>query len=155
MEVIEKELEKIPIIGNIFKGLFNCFQLKIFIASLIPLLALKFKSDENDLLNTVKLIIIFYIFSIIGGIIIQYWNCKNNNKNFIDKLKTSMKETWFIPLMFTIFTVINFILQQPFLIEFREITFIFTFFIQITFILGIIMYFISFQNYCALEVLEC
>lgn len=140
---------------NFVKSLLDCYKFKTFITSLIPLLTFFFKSNDNNLLEIVKMIIIFYIFSIIGGTILQYWNCKKNKKKFLEKLKISVKETWFIPLIFTIFTVINFIVKQPFLIEFRAITFIFTFFIQITFIFGIIMYFISFQNYCALEVLEC
>jgi len=152
---MEAILENIPIIGGVFKGISECFEFRTFIVSIIPLLALSMRND-NDLASVIKVAIIFYILSVIGGLVLQYWDCKNaKSKSFIDKLKDSARTTWYIPLMFTIFIVINFIIQQPFLIEIRAITLLLTFFIQIPFLFGLVMYFISFQNYCALAAISC
>jgi len=148
---MEAILENIPIIG----GIFECFKFRTFIVSIIPLLALGMRDDSN-LMSVIKVAIIFYVLSIIGGLVLQYWDCKNaNSKAFIDKLKDSAIATWYIPLMFTIFIVINFIIQQPFLIEIRAITLLLTFFIQIPFLFGLVMYVIAFQNYCAFAAISC
>ena len=152
---METILENIPIIGGIFRGVFECIEFRTFIVSIIPLLALGMRND-SDLVSVIKVAIIFYILSVIGGIVLQYWDCKHaQNKSFIDKLKDSAKATWYIPLMFTIFIVINFIIQQPFLIEIKPITLLLTFFIQIPFLFGLVMYIIAFQNYCALAAISC
>ena len=142
-------LDNIPIIG----GIFECFKFRTFIVSTIPLLAL-FMRNDNDLVSVIKVLIIFYILSVIGGIVLQYWDCKNTD-SFIHKFKKSAEVTWYIPLMFTIFIMINFIIQQPFLIGLRGITLLLTFFIQIPFLFGLIMYIIAFQNYCALAAISC
>lgn len=152
---MEAILENIPIIGGVFKGISECFEFRTFIVSIIPLLALSMRND-SDLASVIKVAIILYILSVIGGLVLQYWDCKNaNSKSFIDKLNDSARTTWYIPLMFTIFIVINFIIQQPFLIEIREITLLLTFFIQIPFLFGLVMYFIAFQNYCAFAAISC
>jgi hypothetical protein len=124
---METILENIPIVGRVFKGIFECIEFRTFIVSIIPLLALAMRND-SDLVSV---------------------------KSFIDKLKDSAKATWYIPLMFTIFIVINFIIQQPFLIEIRPITLLLTFFIQIPFLFGLVMYIIAFQNYCAFAAISC
>jgi ACR3 family arsenite efflux pump ArsB len=112
--------------------------------------------NDSDLVSVIKVAIIFYILSVIGGIVLQYWDCKNaQDKSFIDKLKDSAEATWYIPLMFTIFIVINFIIQQPFLIEIKPITLLLTFFIRIPFLFALVMYIIAFQNYCALAAISC
>tara|TARA_Y100000389_G_C17302274_1_gene433582 strand:+ start:362 stop:820 length:459 start_codon:yes stop_codon:yes gene_type:complete len=152
---METILENIPIIGEIFKGIFECFEVRTFIVSIIPLLALAMRNDSS-LGDVFKVTIIFYILSVIGGVVLQYWDCKNiKEKSFIDKLKNSAEATWYIPLMFTIFMLINFIIKQPFLIEIREITLLLTFFIQIPFLFGLVMYVIAFQNYCAFAAINC
>lgn len=152
---METILENIPIIGRVFKGIFECIEFRTFIVSIIPLLALAMRND-SDLVSVIKVVITFYILSVIGGIVLQYWDCKDaQDKSFIDKLKDSAKATWYIPLMFTIFIVINFIIQQPFLIEIRPITLLLTFFIQIPFLFGLVMYIIAFQNYCAFAAISC
>lgn len=152
---METDLENIPIIGKILKGIFNCFEVRTFVVSIIPLLALSMRND-NNLFNIIKVAIIFYILSVIGGVVLQYWDCKNTtDKSLYDKVKDSAKATWYIPLMFTIFIVINFILQQPFLIEIKEITLLLTFFIQIPVLFALVMYIIAFQNYCAFAAIAC
>jgi len=143
-------MESIPIIGGIFK----CLEFRTFIVSIIPLLALSMKDDSN-LFGVIKIILIFYTLSVIGGTILQYWNCKQKDKSFIDKIKTSAEATWYIPLMFSIFTIINYVVKLPFLLEIRPITLLLTFFIEIPFLFGFIMYIISFQNYCALAAIAC
>lgn len=154
---METTLENIPFIGGVFKGLFKCVELRTFIVSIIPLLALALGMNyDNDLLSIITTAIVFYALSIIGGVVLQYWDCSNSdNKSFTDKLKISAESTWYIPLMFIIFMVINFIIQQPFLLEVREITILITLFIQIPFLFAPIMYFIAFQNYCVFAAINC
>ena len=147
---MESILEQIPIIGGIFK----CLEFRTFIVSIIPLLALSMKDDSN-LFSLIKVIVIFYTLSVIGGTILQYWDCKQKDKSFIDKVKTSIEATWYIPFMFSIFTIINYIVKLPILLEIRPITLLLTFFIEIPFLFGLIMYIISFQNYCALAAIAC
>ena len=152
-------LEQIPIIGPILKAIFGCFSLQNIIVSIIPVLTLNLRNGNEGFLATIVVMIIFYLLSILGAVVLQYWKCGDSEKqkklNFWDKTMNGVKGTWFIPMMFSIFMIINYIIRLPFLIEFREITFLLTFFIQSSFLFGLIMYIICFTNYCAFGVITC
>ena len=154
-----KGLKNVPLIGPIVKIILDCFSWENIIVSLIPLLALFMRNGHENMLATLIVVVIFYVLSIIGGVVLQYWACSDSSnqkdKNLWDKITLAAEGTWYIPLMFTIFMFINWFIRQPYMLEFREITFIITFFIQVSFIFGIVMYFISWQNYCAFRAIAC
>tara|TARA_B100000886_G_C20400520_1_gene482377 strand:+ start:310 stop:810 length:501 start_codon:yes stop_codon:yes gene_type:complete len=152
-------LESLPIIGPFFKTIFGCFSWKNIIVSLIPLIALFMRNGNEDFVATLIVIAIFYVCSIIGAVVLQYWKCSDSpnekKKNFWDKIVAAAEGTWFIPMMFSIFMIINFIIRLPIFIELEEITLLLTFFIQNGFIFGIVMFFISWVNYCAFGGIVC
>jgi hypothetical protein len=153
----KKENFEIPIIGPLWRHITNCFSTENAVVSLIPLLALFFKDDKSTM-NTIILIILFYILSVIGGVVLQLWGCNKqlDDDNFFgdlwDKTMTSAAGTWFIPLIFTILIVVNFIiLNYPMFIKFKPLTI----FIKKVMLLAIVMYIISWQNYCAFRAIAC
>lgn len=156
---IKSFLENIPIIGIVFKVIFECLSLQNLIISLIPLITLFIRNGEEDLLANLIVIFTFYLLSIISAIILQYWVCSNSddnkNKNFIDKSLLAITGTWFIPMMFTIFMVINWIIRLPMFAAFKELTFTITFFIQHNLMFGLVMYFIIWSNLCAFRESNC
>ena len=123
-------LYPIPIIGPFIHMIVNCFSLKNIVVSLIPLIALFFRHEDGGFMGLITLIVLFYIFSIVGAVVLQLWSCNDSNKEktLWDKILISVKSTWFIPLMFVIFMIVDFIIKLPFFIEFRWITFLLTFF---------------------------
>lgn len=159
-ENFEIPIDKIPIIGPIWKKITNCFSMENMVISLVPLIALFFRGD-NSITSTIVLIILFYIFSIIAGFLIQTWACdkKINNNNFIDdiwdKTYTSIKGTWYVPLTFTILIIANYILSLPMFMNIRPITLILTIFIRKTILLSIVIYIITWQNLCAFRSIVC
>ena len=150
-----KSLENIPIIGPIIKVILNCMSFENLSVAFIPILALFLRNGNEDMLGTLIVIVIFYILSIIGGVVLQFLVCDDSNKDLSDKIISSAQGTWYIPLIFTIFMVVNWFIKQPFMLAYRSITFLITFFIQNALIFGLVMYYISWQNYCVFRTLVC
>ena len=88
----KKMLESIPIIGPFIKTIFGCFSWKNILVSLIPLSTLFMRNGNEDFLATLIVIAIFYGFSIIGAVVLQYWKCADSphekDKNLWDKIVT-------------------------------------------------------------------
>jgi hypothetical protein len=154
MNVLDPILDNIPVLGPLWKGIEECVSLRNFIAALVPCLALGVGAGGEGLSGLLYSIIVFYIFTIIGAMIIQYWDCKSE-KSFVDKFKNSIKYSWYTPMMYAIFMTIVFVLNLPIFMEIRPLTILLTFFIQVPLFLAIIMYVIAYQNYCALAAINC
>lgn len=158
-DIILAPVEAVPVIGPIIKKFVDCFSLENLLVSLIPLFALSFRKGSENLLELGLIIIIFTILSIIAAVVLQYWACKDSDKqkdkNLWDKIVTGAQGTWFIPLMFIIFILTNFLINTPLFIEFKEITFIISFIIENSFLFGLIMYFIAWNNYCVFRGVVC
>jgi hypothetical protein len=138
----------------IVSGFLDCFSKRTAIVSIIPLLAMGIGRD--NILNLALTIVVFYILSILGGVIIQYWNCNNAKKRtFYENVKKSYEGTWYIPMMFTIFTIVDFVLSLPIFLEIRGITLLLTLFISIPPLFMIVMYAIALQNYCIFSAGAC
>lgn len=154
MSLAEKAAENIPVIGPVVSGVLDCFSWRTALVSMVPILAMSIGSDS--IINLALTIVMFYILSVIGGVIIQYWNCKNSkNRSFFDKVKKSYESTWYIPMMFTIFTLVNFVLSLPIFMSIRGITLLLTLFISIPPLFTLVMYAIALQNYCVFSAVAC
>ena len=149
-------IESIPIIGPIIKKILGCFHHQVMIVALIPCITLFLRNGNENLLATGIVIAIFYVLSIVGAITLQNWDCPNQeNQSLWDKITLGIQQTWFIPFMFTVFMIINFVIRLPMFYELEEITFLITFFIQNNFLFFLVMYFIAWIHYCDFSIFIC